>query len=354
MGKSNAGKASVFALIASLWVVSFLIGKTLTSAQAQTAPKWTVCHATASTSNPYVKIVVSSKSEGGHFDNNGNPTTAHSTDLLLDGDAECPENVVNITHQNIDCGTQNIHIVGTAAYNGSVERRLRVYLDSIEKLNSIDEPTSWDAGTYSLGVGVHTVYAKVTNTTGNNLKAEDTWTFTINACPVVLCGNGTIETGEQCDDGNLVNGDRCSSTCTIENTDETIYGCMDRSATNFDPKATEQGDVICTFASSTPDTDLCKNIDGIQTSVPDGLHLDAGKVNCVSYAVPGEQVGNGSSTNGAVLGASTSSSQGQVLGASTMAKTGSFTEFMNMIIMTLGGAFTAKGVKNLKKVNKKA
>ena len=35
------------------------------------------------------------------------------------------------------------------------------------------------------------------------------------AC-TVSCGNGNIETGEQCDDGNLVNGDGCSSTCQIE------------------------------------------------------------------------------------------------------------------------------------------
>jgi fibro-slime domain-containing protein len=30
------------------------------------------------------------------------------------------------------------------------------------------------------------------------------------------CGNGTIEPGEQCDDGNQVSGDGCSSTCQIE------------------------------------------------------------------------------------------------------------------------------------------
>jgi cysteine-rich repeat protein len=30
------------------------------------------------------------------------------------------------------------------------------------------------------------------------------------------CGNGALEAGEQCDDGNLVNGDGCSSACRIE------------------------------------------------------------------------------------------------------------------------------------------
>jgi len=31
-----------------------------------------------------------------------------------------------------------------------------------------------------------------------------------------VCGNGVIETGEVCDDGNTVGGDGCSATCTID------------------------------------------------------------------------------------------------------------------------------------------
>jgi fibro-slime domain-containing protein len=34
--------------------------------------------------------------------------------------------------------------------------------------------------------------------------------------PLVLCGNGTIDGTEGCDDGNTVSGDGCSSTCQIE------------------------------------------------------------------------------------------------------------------------------------------
>src|SRR5262245_59763180 len=30
------------------------------------------------------------------------------------------------------------------------------------------------------------------------------------------CGNGRVESGEQCDDGNTVSGDGCSDTCQIE------------------------------------------------------------------------------------------------------------------------------------------
>lgn len=30
------------------------------------------------------------------------------------------------------------------------------------------------------------------------------------------CGDGTVQLGEECDDGNRVNGDRCSAQCTLE------------------------------------------------------------------------------------------------------------------------------------------
>src|SRR5262249_6004600 len=30
------------------------------------------------------------------------------------------------------------------------------------------------------------------------------------------CGDGIVQAGEQCDDGNLMNGDGCSSNCTLE------------------------------------------------------------------------------------------------------------------------------------------
>src|SRR6185295_15808003 len=34
--------------------------------------------------------------------------------------------------------------------------------------------------------------------------------------PTPCCGNGIVEEGEQCDDGNTASGDGCSSTCQTE------------------------------------------------------------------------------------------------------------------------------------------
>ena len=40
--------------------------------------------------------------------------------------------------------------------------------------------------------------------------------FKIIETPPAVCGNGIVEAGEPCDDGNTTDGDGCSSTCTTE------------------------------------------------------------------------------------------------------------------------------------------
>jgi hypothetical protein len=82
----------------------------------------------------------------------------------------------------------------------------------------------------------------------------------------------------------------------------------------------------------TPDNDVCDNIDGVQTSVPEGLHLDGGGINCVSFSNPGTPE-------------NPSGPQGQVLGATTMAGAGSFAEDAYLAIMLLGGTLSGFGIK---------
>lgn len=48
----------------------------------------------------------------------------------------------------------------------------------------------------------------------------------------IICGNGIVQSGEQCDDGNTTNGDGCSSSCQIE-APPSVDLCPD--ATNPDP-----------------------------------------------------------------------------------------------------------------------
>ena len=55
---------------------------------------------------------------------------------------------------------------------------------------------------------------------GNTLSGDGcSASCTIESTPV--CGNGVLESGEQCDDGNTVSGDGCSSSCQLESTNTT-------------------------------------------------------------------------------------------------------------------------------------
>ena len=77
-----------------------------------------------------------------------------------------------------------------------------------------------------------------------------------------ICGNNIIESGEQCDDGNLVNGDRCSSTCKDESTLECV--------SNLDCELEE----ICDDGSCVL---KCKSDDDCTNSNTEQCNLSTGK-----------------------------------------------------------------------------
>ncbi len=67
------------------------------------------------------------------------------------------------------------------------------------------------------------------------------------ACP---CGNGIIDSGEQCDDGNFENGDGCNNQCKIESykvfvTEETHDGNFEIQGANGGLSGIEGADKIC-------------------------------------------------------------------------------------------------------------
>ena len=67
--------------------------------------------------------------------------------------------------------------------------------------------------------------------------------------PTPLCRNGIIETGEQCDDGNMVSGDGCSATCQIEATPTGCGNGITEGTEQCDDGNTANGDgcsAVCT------------------------------------------------------------------------------------------------------------
>ena len=90
-------------------------------------------------------------------------------------------------------------------------------------------------------------------------------------CPT-LCGDGTLDPGEQCDDGNTTSGDCCSSTCQFEyltvcrpaaGTCDLAETCPIASATcPADAKRTS----VCRAAAG--DCDVAESCNGVSNSCP--------------------------------------------------------------------------------------
>jgi cysteine-rich repeat protein len=74
--------------------------------------------------------------------------------------------------------------------------------------------------------------------------------------PVPTCGNGTLETGEECDDGNQADCDRCSRTCRDEVCGNGRIDCID--ATNVDEVCDDGNTLGCDGCSAT-----CERREGV-------------------------------------------------------------------------------------------
>jgi cysteine-rich repeat protein len=76
------------------------------------------------------------------------------------------------------------------------------------------------------------------------------------------CGNGVVETGEECDDGNLVDTDDCTSTCTVAKCSD---GFVDMTGSNLEE--CDPGNGVLETASCNSDCTLSACGDGVQNSV---------------------------------------------------------------------------------------
>src|SRR5262249_3742186 len=76
----------------------------------------------------------------------------------------------------------------------------------------LTDTTTGPAPIYETDPGV-SAYLQVTDTP---MSAEDVVANLAAICGAVACGDGIVSIGEACDDHNVLPGDGCSATCTVE------------------------------------------------------------------------------------------------------------------------------------------
>lgn len=96
-GENNFMLKKVLIVLGIILAIFLVVAFTTGRASATAEEKVTICHATGSETNPYTQNVVSPNAIEGHFDNPGTPKAGHESDLLFEGEVDCPEPEVTPT-----------------------------------------------------------------------------------------------------------------------------------------------------------------------------------------------------------------------------------------------------------------
>ncbi len=106
-----------------------------------------------------------------------------------------------------------------------------------------------------------------------------------------VCGNGIVETDEDCDDGDQNSGDGCSASCTIESgyscngfpssTCTQITECNDGDDNDNDGY-TDELDFSCQQGGPDEDTFLAECQDGVDNADPEDILIDSNDPGCFS------------------------------------------------------------------------
>jgi cysteine-rich repeat protein len=96
-------------------------------------------------------------------------------------------------------------------------------------------------------------------------------------CASPLCGNGTVDSGEECDDGNTENTDACLSTCVAATCGDgfvhaTVEACDSDPARSCTTSCSTTGTQTCTacaWSDCVPPAEICNGLDEDCTGGPD-------------------------------------------------------------------------------------
>ena len=132
----------------------------------------------------------------------------------------------NIVYRQNSTGTafpmeRWVNLRGYINLSSNITGKAKLWQDDVLVVNSTGQTLPLSDTVYtSVEIGV--TMSGTTATAAKTVYVDD---FVISSncsdvfvnCNNAQCGNGIIETGEQCDDNNFINGDGCNSNCFIEN-----------------------------------------------------------------------------------------------------------------------------------------
>jgi cysteine-rich repeat protein len=155
-----------------------------------------------------------------------------------EGGGECGVGEVCAAIDTCDTTVFDCRIAGTSCNSGEdSECALRCVLQSPPTCTEDEdcpagttcEQTRVAAATSALDVDDDGVPDDQDNcrTTPNTNQADEDGDGVGDVCDLQECGNGAQETGEECDDGNLVSGDGCSESCLLDCRPAPVMGCRE-------------------------------------------------------------------------------------------------------------------------------
>jgi cysteine-rich repeat protein len=154
--------------------------------------------------------------DGGTISGFTTPDVTFTGDLAVVGDADIFQ--IDLTQTGrliVDVGTTAV----TTCPSGTTTLRLFNNLGHELAFDNTDGPSSCSAflATDLLDVPAGTYYVILEENGRNSSFAQYTIRFDVQAPPAYVCGDNFRNLTEQCDDGNVLGGDGCSPTCTLEN-----------------------------------------------------------------------------------------------------------------------------------------
>jgi cysteine-rich repeat protein len=111
-----------------------------------------------------------------------------------------------------DAATQLVSLYINGVPSGTYVDTTNLYAPLATVVYFLMDNTTGSAAIYETDPGV-IAYLQVTDAP---MTAEDVAANLAAICGAVACGDGIVSLGEECDDHNVVPGDGCSATCTVE------------------------------------------------------------------------------------------------------------------------------------------